>query len=185
MADQHPTPTDPMSTKRVTAPPVSTKRIPAKSGHLKSPPPRQTPGPATGHAAVPVRRGPADAAPAPTFVLQPMIHVTDMAASVAFYEQLGGSVIHGGRDADWVLMQLGTAQIGLLARPPRHADGESTVELNFLCTVPLDRLAKQLHGSGAADAKLVTDRTFGHQLHVQSPDGLLIRINEIDPDPLV
>ena len=47
-----------------------------------------------------------------------MVHVADMAASVAFYEHLGGEIIHGGRDADWALMQLGTTQIGLLTRPP-------------------------------------------------------------------
>jgi catechol 2,3-dioxygenase-like lactoylglutathione lyase family enzyme len=123
--------------------------------------------------------------PAPAFVLQPMVHVDDMPASIAFYERLGGSIVHGGRDAEWVLMQLGTTQIGLLARPPRSTAGESTVELNFLCTTPLDQLEKQLHHSGVTVTTMVNDRTFGNQLHVQSPDGLLIKINEMDPVPVL
>lgn len=205
MAEHHPTPANPMSPKRVPVHPAATVSAKAPGSAVSGKAPVQPvptqaavaqpaarqniagqgAGKPSGQASVPVRRLPTNAVPSPSFVLQPMIHVTDMAASVAFYEQLGGSVIHGGRDAEWVLMQLGTTQIVLLARPPRQSDGESTVELNFLCTVPLDRLAQQLHRSGAAAATLVTDPTFGLQLHVQSPDGLLIRINEVDPDPLV
>jgi predicted enzyme related to lactoylglutathione lyase len=123
------------------------------------------------------------APPVPDFVLQPMVHVDDMPASIAFYERLGGSIVHGGPDTEWVLMQLGTAQIGLIARPLRPVRGESTVELNFHCTMPLDRLEKQLHGAGVGVAKKINDRTFGEQLHVHTPDGMVIKIHEREPVP--
>lgn len=121
--------------------------------------------------------------PSPALILQPMVHVEDMPATVAFYERLGGAIIHGSRDADWVLMQLGTTQLSLLAQPPLTSQGESTVELNFQCAMPLDQLEEQLSDSGATIAKVTDDRTFGPQLHLHSPDGLLIKINEVEPAP--
>src|SRR5690348_13612712 len=39
--------------------------------------------------------------------LQPMVHVDDMAASVAFYAALGAEVVGGCRDGDWALLRLG------------------------------------------------------------------------------
>ena len=114
--------------------------------------------------------------------LQPLVHVADLAASIAFYEQLGGAVVHGGRDSDWVLMQLGTVQIGLVARPPDTARGESTVELHFGAAVPLEELERRLHRAGFPVAEVVADRDRGEQLRVRTPDGLLIKISQREPE---
>ena len=113
---------------------------------------------------------------------QPMVHVKDMPAAVAFYEHLGAEVVHGGKADDWVLLQLGTTQIGLLAHPPRGEDGECTVELNFAATTPLDDLERELRGAGVTIAAFETHPEFGDQLHVRSPDGLLIKISQLEPD---
>ncbi len=121
----------------------------------------------------------------PPLMLQPMVHVRDMAASVAFYEHLGGSIIHGGRDEDWVLMQVGSAQIALVAYPPNAAQGEGTVELTFHCEMPLERLEEQLRGTDVAVAEITSDLAFGRQLQIKSPDGMLIKINEVEPIPYV
>lgn len=75
----------------------------------------------------------------PGMRLRPMVHVEDMAASVAFYEQLGATVVHGSRDGDWALMALGQDRIGLLAHPPNPEQREGTVELNFEATSPSNR----------------------------------------------
>jgi hypothetical protein len=121
----------------------------------------------------------------PALMLQPMVHVKDMAASVAFYEHLGGSIIHGARDGDWTLMQVGSSQIGLLATPPDPEQGEGTVELNFHCPMPLDQLEAQLRTTDVIVAQVTTDQSFGRQLQVRTPDGMLIKINEVEPDLLV
>jgi hypothetical protein len=113
----------------------------------------------------------------PGLELQPMVHVQDMAASVAFYERLGGEIIHGSRDGEWVLMQVGTVQISLRADPPDQNRGESTVELNFAAAAPIEQLQQTLPG-----ARLATHPDFGRRLEVRSPDGLLIRINQREPD---
>ena len=114
----------------------------------------------------------------PGLRLQPMVHVGDMATSIDFYEQLGGEIIHGGRDAAWVLMQLGTIQLVLLARPPDAARGESTVELTFDAAMPLEQLEHRLHRAGFPIAEVTTDDAFGEQLQVRTPDGLLIKISQ-------
>ena len=112
--------------------------------------------------------------------LQPMVHVRDMPASVAFYRRLGGEIIHGAEDADWVLMQVGTVQIALVRRPADPVRGESAVELVFGATAPLELLRQRLPG-----AQLAVHQDFGEQLEVRTPDGMLIRINQLEPDPLV
>jgi catechol 2,3-dioxygenase-like lactoylglutathione lyase family enzyme len=114
--------------------------------------------------------------------LQPTVRVADMAASIAFYEQLGGAVIHGGRESDWVLMQLGTIQIGLLARPPDTSCGESAVELHFGAAMPLEQLERRLHRAGVPVAEVTSDQHLGEQLRIRTPDGLLIKISQREPD---
>ncbi|WP_250027475.1 VOC family protein [Paractinoplanes maris] len=113
----------------------------------------------------------------PRLLLRPMLHVDDLTASIAFYRQLGGEVIHGGEDSDWVLMQLGTIQIGLLARPPDRTRGEDTVELTFDASMPLAELESHLHRAGIPVDEVGTDRDFGEQLHVRTPEGLLLKIS--------
>jgi catechol 2,3-dioxygenase-like lactoylglutathione lyase family enzyme len=92
----------------------------------------------------------------PGLQLRPTVHVGDLATALAFYEHLGGEVVHGGPDTGWVLLQLGTIQLVLVAQPPDTARGESRVELT----------------------DVTTDRDFGERLEVRSPDGLLIKIGQ-------
>lgn len=120
--------------------------------------------------------------PDPAIRLRPMVHVEDMAAAVSFYETLGAAVLHGSRDGDWVLLRLGEAQIGLLAHPPNPEQNEGTVELNFEATEPLDQLEDRLRAAGVTIARPTTDEGFGRQLQLSSPDGLLVKIDELDPE---
>jgi hypothetical protein len=107
---------------------------------------------------------------------QPIVHVADMAAAIAFYQHLGAEVIHGGRDTDWTLMQLGTLQISLLVHRPDAGHRESPVELNFVAAMPLDRLEQRLRRAGVPVAEAMD------HLHVTSPDGLLIKIGQLAPE---
>jgi catechol 2,3-dioxygenase-like lactoylglutathione lyase family enzyme len=114
--------------------------------------------------------------PAARVEVQPVVHVADMAASVAFYQRLGGEIVHGRPDDDWVLMQLGTIQMSLIAGAP--AGGAAAVELHLASEASVERLAADLPG-----ARMSADPCFGPQLLVRSPDGLLIRISRREPDP--
>ncbi|RZU49985.1 hypothetical protein EV385_1744 [Krasilnikovia cinnamomea] len=132
--------------------------------------------------AAPAPRSAPTPAPRPGLHLQPLVHVADMAASITFFEHLGAEVIHGGRDTDWVLMQLGTVQVTLVARTPIWSRGDGAVELNFAATMPLDDLERLLRDRRVTVSGVVNHRDFGPQLQVLSPDGLLIRITQRAPE---
>ena len=121
----------------------------------------------------------------PGLELQPMVHVGDMPAAVEFYERLGGEINHGDRTGEWVLMQVGTAQIGLVTRPPDPSRGESTVELNFTATMPLDRLEQLLRERGVTVVEVAVDRDLGTRPHVETPDGMPVKIHQVEPDLMV
>ena len=111
-----------------------------------------------------------------------MVHVTDMASTVTALEVLGGHVIRGSRDGDWVQITIGGAEVGLLAHPANPAQGEGDVELNFQSHEPLEEVAERAANAGVHIAAPVTDQGFGRQLQLRTADGLLIKINEINPD---
>ena len=111
-----------------------------------------------------------------------MVHVTDMAAAVSFYETLGAQVVQGSKDGDWVLLRAAGGEIGLLAHPPNPEQNEGTVELSFQATVPLDQVEERLRAAGAPITQPPLQEVgFGRQLQLTSPDGLLIKIDELDP----
>lgn len=110
-----------------------------------------------------------------------MVHVTDMSTSVAFYEALGASVVNGSRDGDFVLLALGETQLSLLAHPANTEQGEGNVELNFEAT-DLVELERSVSEAGVEIVSSVTDEGFGRQLQLRAPGGLLIKINELDPE---
>ena len=114
--------------------------------------------------------------------LQPMVHVAQMAPAVAFYEALGASVEHGSRDGDFVMLVMGGRRLSLLAHPPNPEQNEGQVELNFETAADLTRVERDLAAQGVDIAQPVTDEGFGRQLQVRSPDGLLIKINQLEPE---
>ncbi len=118
----------------------------------------------------------------PSLSLQPMVHVEDMTASVSFYEALGASVEHGSRDGDFVMMRVGPSRFGLLAHPPNPEQNEGQVELNFETTEPLETLEQSLRAANLTITQPATDEGFGRQLQVSTPDGLLIKVNQLEQD---
>ncbi|GAA0540452.1 hypothetical protein GCM10010172_22140 [Paractinoplanes ferrugineus] len=113
--------------------------------------------------------------------LRPLVHVGDMGSSLTFYERLGAEIIHGGRDSEWVLLQLGTVQIGLRARPADETRGETPIELHFGAEGPLEQWERRLHRSGIPVIEVSADQDLGEQLCVRSPDGMLIKISQREP----
>lgn len=117
--------------------------------------------------------------------LQPMVHVVDMAAAVAFFEHLGAAVRQGSRDGDWVLLAIGGTELGLLAHPPNPEQGEAQVELNLESAEALDALEVRLRAAGVTVLEPATKTFFGRQLQVATPDGLRVKINQLEPENYV
>ena len=118
----------------------------------------------------------------PHLTLQPLVHVTDMAGTVAMLEALGGELAQGSGDGDWMQVSIGGAELGLLAHPPNPEQGEGLVELNFESATPLEAVEEAAHEGGVEVVQGVTDTGFGRQLRLRSPDGILVKVNEIDAD---
>lgn len=115
-------------------------------------------------------------------VLQPMVHVEDLAASIDFYTALGARLLHGSRDGDFAMLQIGDAQLSLLAHPPNPEQNEGLVELNFETSDPLEQVEASLRQADVTVVQPTTDEGFGRQLQVASPDGLLVKINQLEPE---
>ncbi len=115
-------------------------------------------------------------------VLQPMVHVKNMNATVAFLEVIGGRVAQGSRDGDWAQLAIGGAEVGLLAHPANPEQGEGDVELNFESRTPLEHVEQAARDANVEIAAPTSDEGFGRQLQLRTPDGMLVKINEIDAD---
>jgi len=118
----------------------------------------------------------------PNLTLQPMVHVRDMAATVTMLEALGGEMVQGSRDGDWTQVSIGGAEVGLLAHPANPDQGEGDVELNFESRTPLEDVEQLARSAGVVVAQPTSDEGFGRQLQLRTPDGLLVKINEIEAD---
>ncbi|MFN8631970.1 MAG: VOC family protein [Chloroflexota bacterium] len=114
--------------------------------------------------------------------LQPIVHVSAMAPAVAFYEALGFAVVGGSRDGDWAELRLGASELGLLAHPPNPEQGEGDVELAFATSEPLAPLEERLRAAHVEIARPAGDEGFGEQLQLRSPDGLLVKVNRLEPE---
>lgn len=114
--------------------------------------------------------------------LEPLVHVSDMNASIAFYEALGATVIMRSRDNDFAQVQLGESRFSLLAHPPNPEQSEDRVELNFTADRPLHEIERDLRAAGVSIVRPASDEAFGEQLQIESPDGLLLKINRLEPE---
>ena len=114
--------------------------------------------------------------------LQPMLHVDDMEKALEFYSKLGASILNGSRDGDWAFLRFGTTELGLLAHPANPEQNEGPVELNFEYAASLEELEKKLREAGVTIVRPASDEGFGYQLQLESPDGMLVKINQIDPE---
>ncbi len=114
--------------------------------------------------------------------LQPMVHVENMEKALNFYSKLGASVLNGSRDSDWALLRIGNTELGLLAHPANEEQNEGRVELNFEYSGSLKDFEEKLREAQVTIARSTGDEGFGEQLQLEDSDGMLVKINQIDPD---
>ena len=112
--------------------------------------------------------------------VQPMVHVGDLGAALDFYAALGGSPVFGSRDGDWALVRFGGTFVSLLAHPPSDLNPEP-VELQFVSDAPLDGVVAHLEVAlPAAIERGIGDEAFGRMAQLRTPDGLVVKLLELD-----
>ena len=114
--------------------------------------------------------------------VQPMIHVADLGAAIDFHAALGGRLVVGSRDGDWALIGFGNTLVSLLAHRPSDLNPEP-VELQFVSDVPLDGVVAHLEvAMPGAIERGIGDETFGRMAQLRTPDGLVVKLLELDRD---
>lgn len=71
--------------------------------------------------------------------------------------------------------------LGLLAHPANPEQNEGKVELNLASAAPLEEVEARLREAGGTIARPIGDEGFGYQLQIADPDGMLVKINQLDP----
>ncbi|MBK7181104.1 MAG: VOC family protein [Chloroflexi bacterium] len=102
--------------------------------------------------------------------------VTDIHASLAFYQNLGFALLDDHRDENWVILQNGETVIGLF---------QGMFEKNLLTFVPEDArtIQKQLKARGLKlDSEADESTTGPAYFTLTDPDGNPILFDQHDPD---
>jgi len=107
--------------------------------------------------------------------LQPIVYVTDMDRSVAWY----GAVLDaapGYTGPVWSTFDVGGAALGihLVEDRPDH----SNVVLSLVATDSLDDVVDRLRSSGIAIERGIRTEDFGRSILLRDPDGGPVQVNE-------
>ena len=108
---------------------------------------------------------------------RPLVYVTDIERSLAFYRLLGleptgfrrGNIAEVAGDG--LVLALHRAD------PLPPTTPKPRVLLTFEADRPLAQLAAHLDAAGVEFERRLTDEAYGHSIAVRDPDGLVIQIN--------
>ena len=102
--------------------------------------------------------------------LQPIVYVTDMAASTAWYGALLAAA-PAMTSEHWTTFDCGRATLALHLNDQDLSSG--SVELSLVATAPLE----DVHGRVAGATEII-EQPFGRSFTTTDPDGTVIQINE-------
>ncbi len=109
--------------------------------------------------------------------MMPIVYVTNMEKSVAFYEALGLKAKTQDRSGMWFELSLGDAILALHYAETLPEQTGQRLQLTFVSPAPLEDLVSSLNRHNVKlDA--IVDEAFGRSFKVYDPDGLMIQINE-------
>lgn len=109
--------------------------------------------------------------------LMPMIFVTDMSRSLAFYTALGDFTVLERSDA-WSEVSVGAGAIIALHTAEPLPEETARLGLNFNTEEPLEELTERLERQGVTTEAGISREDFGRFVVFHDPDGLSVQINE-------
>jgi hypothetical protein len=113
--------------------------------------------------------------------VMPIRYVTDLVASQRFYAALGLDPDLASRSGNWSELVGGGGILALHSQRQAPSSPQSMLELCFVTEEPLEALAARLD-SESIDHRGIVDENFGRLLRVTDPDGMVIQVNEHDPE---
>ncbi|MGH8883988.1 MAG: hypothetical protein ACRDYX_02185 [Egibacteraceae bacterium] len=108
----------------------------------------------------------------------PIMYVRNMRASLALFRALGLRLRARSRNGRWAELE---AANGMIALHVADDEAHQRVELAFESHGALEPLAERLRAAGFTVDEIV-DEGFGSSMGVHAPSGLILRIDEHDPD---
>lgn len=121
----------------------------------------------------------------------PVVYVSDVDSSVAFYAALGFVEHNRSRSGAWVELAGPGGRLGPHESKPRQdvaphepdePVGAGVVMLGFVATEPLEAVVAAVAGAGHEPVRGIADESFGRSVVLVDPDGALIQINEHDEE---
>jgi len=113
--------------------------------------------------------------------LVPIVYVTDMDRSLAWYRTLLPDAELVSASPYWSELSLGPAASLALHRTETITPG-TQVGVAFEAGRPLDMLLDDLAAGGIEPHRGIADEVFGRSVQVADPDGLIIQVNEHDTE---
>ncbi len=111
--------------------------------------------------------------------LVPIVYVTDMERSLAWYRSLLPEAELVSTSPYWSELSLGEAA-SLALHGIERIDPGTQVELSLATTRPLEQLVADLTAAGITPHRGIADEAFGRSVLFRDPDGLVIQVNEHD-----
>lgn len=112
--------------------------------------------------------------------LVPIVYVTDMKVSIGFYQALGGQL--KSESPAWTELNFKNSTLALHISNELPENRFAGIGISFASEHKLEVLVKQLEQAGISLHQNISDEAFGRSLLVKDPDGLVIQINEHDPE---
>lgn len=109
--------------------------------------------------------------------IMPIVYVSNMEQSVAFYEALGLKAKTQDRSGMWFELALGDAILALHLADKLPEQKQQRIQLTFISSEPLENLLTRLE-KHRVQLEGIVDEAFGRSFKVYDPDGLMIQINE-------
>ncbi|MFJ3728282.1 VOC family protein [Streptomyces sp. NPDC090045] len=110
----------------------------------------------------------------------PIRYVADVEASREFYAGLGLTVRQEPGAAVWVRLTAAAGALGVHASAVSQGRPSGTTELGFATDEPLEEVAQRLQQRGYPYE--LVEENFGRSIRVTDPDGVVVQIQQIDPD---
>lgn len=109
--------------------------------------------------------------------LMPMIFVTDIERSVAFYTTLGDFTVLEQSDG-WSEIGVGAGAVIALHAAEQLPHETARLGLNLNTAEPLEKVVARLGEQGVTSAAGISEEDFGRAVVFYDPDGLSVQINE-------
>ncbi len=114
--------------------------------------------------------------------LMPLVYVTNMERSVAFYSKLLPASNIVTSSPYWTELNVGGASLALHVAEAVDHSGDG-MALSLDAAVTLEQVVALLGEAGIERSSEICDQPFGRSVTVTDPDGLVIQINEHSVPP--